>query len=236
MRTAKFHGEKSGLNVSDQKYIAIGDIHGCLHSLKALTKKLKPYTDRKLVFIGDYIDRGPDSKGVVDFLMEYKKQQECIFLRGNHEQMLLDAYHKNDMELWFINGGKSTIDSYQEEVTSFTLPADHLEFYEQTELYYDTPEYFFVHAGVPPRQTIREALEDKRSEHDFLWGRSHLNTMKKPWEKTVVFGHTPRSHPIQKDKMLGIDTGCVYSSMGYGKLTAALLPENKFIQQNCLDN
>lgn len=220
--------------MSDKKYLAIGDIHGCVESMKSLLKQISHHNDREFIFVGDYIDRGPDSKGVVDYLLEYQKQQDCIFLRGNHEQMLLDAYLQNDIDLWLMNGGKSTLESYEATFREFNLPEKHLEFYKNTRLYYDTLNFFFVHAGISPAKTIEQALQDE-SKKEFLWERSHLNAHEIPWEKTVVFGHTPRPHPILKKKMIGIDTGCVYESVGYGKLTAVLLPEVEFIQQVCLD-
>lgn len=223
--------------MSQQKYIAIGDIHGCFRSIGALLEKLQPYYDRQFVFVGDYIDRGPSSKQVVDLMIDLDRQVDCIFLRGNHEQMLLDAVNKNDMSLWLMNGGRSTINSYgAPDGRGIQLPSEHMEFYEKTRLYYDTPEYFFVHAGIPPGRTIAECLEDNMDLQDFLWERSHLNAVETPWEKKVVFGHTPRPQPVQKNNMLGIDTGCVYDRMGYGKLTAVKLPEEEFIQQTCLDN
>lgn len=74
--------------MSDNNYLAIGDIHGCPRSLEALLDKLSEYNDRQFIFIGDYIDRGPDSRGVIDLLLDFRKEQDCIFLRGNHEQML----------------------------------------------------------------------------------------------------------------------------------------------------
>lgn len=221
--------------MSDNNYVAIGDVHGCLQSLQALTKKLEKYSDRQFVFLGDYIDRGPDSKGVVDFLMDYRQQQDCIFLRGNHEQMLLDAYFNDNLDLWLMNGGRSTLESYGAKYNQLNISEDHIEFYKDTRMYYDTPDFFFVHAGLSPAKTIEQSLKDDNDIQDFLWERSHLNVFETPWEKTVVFGHTPRPHPIRKNKMLGLDTGCVYESLGYGKLTAAVLPEMKFVQQVCLD-
>ncbi len=221
--------------MSDNNYVAIGDVHGCLKSLQALAEKLEKYSDRQFVFLGDYIDRGPDSKGVVDFLLEYREKQDCIFLRGNHEQMLLDAYQNNDLDLWLMNGGRSTLVSYGAKYNQLDIPESHIAFYRDTKMYYDTPEFFFVHAGLSPAKTIEQSLQDEDDIGDFLWERSHLNAFETPWEKTVVFGHTPRPHPIRKKKMLGLDTGCVYESVGYGKLTAAILPEKKFVQQVCLD-
>jgi len=214
--------------------IAIGDIHGCSVSLKALWNKLELYSDSTFIFIGDYIDRGPDSKGVVDFLLKAKKERNCVFLRGNHEQMLLDSLKSKRDYNWLLNGGDTTLDSYNADGAE-QIPEVHLEFYRNTNLYFESDDYFFVHAGVPPFQSIKESIKSDEYHDFFLWGRDHIDSFETPWEKTVVFGHTPRPHPIQKKKMIGIDTGCVYEKLGYGKLTAVILPEQKFIQQTSLD-
>lgn len=219
----------------DKTIVAIGDIHGCVRTLKTLWNKLKPYKDATHVFIGDYIDRGPASNEVVEFLLDVRYDRECVFLRGNHEQMLLDALESDNRENWLYNGGDTTLKSYHNPKSISDLPAAHLEFYNETKLYHETDNYFFVHAGAPPHQTIRESIEEKNSEHFFLWGREHLNAFEVPWEKIVVFGHTPRPYPIRKNKMIGIDTGCVYDELGYGKLTAVVLPGMSFIQQPSLD-
>lgn len=219
----------------NRKIVAIGDIHGCARSLKTLWNLLKPYKDALHVFIGDYIDRGPGSKDVVDFLLEIKYDRDCIFLRGNHEQMLLDALKLGDMNLWMYNGGENTLKSYNYPRKLSDFPPDHIKFFEETRFYYETEDYFFSHAGAPPYQTLEESKEDPQSEQYYLWGRDHLNAFEVPWEKMVIFGHTPRSYPIKKPKMIGIDTGCVYTDLGFGKLTAIVLPEIEFIQQNSLD-
>ncbi|WP_372635806.1 metallophosphoesterase family protein [Fodinibius sp.] len=221
--------------MSKEKYIAIGDIHGCAATMKALIGQLNPFYKRTFVFVGDYIDRGPDSRGVVDFLLEFREKVDCIFLRGNHEQMMLDAVEGGDRQLWLMNGGRSTIHSYDHDGQQVEFPKEHMQFYKETILYYDTEDYFFVHAGISPAKTIEESLKDKNEMQDFLWIRSHLKAIEKPWEKTVVFGHTPRPHPIRKSKMIGIDTGCVYDRSGYRKLTAVTLPEEEFIVQPRLD-
>lgn len=126
--------------------VAIGDIHGCVQSLKALWKKLEPYKDHTHVFIGDYIDRGPDSKGVVDFLLEVQDERESVFLKGNHELMLLNSLSTVNKKHWILNGGQTTLDSYNIEY-AHGLPDNHLEFYLGLKLYYETDDYFFVHAG-----------------------------------------------------------------------------------------
>ncbi len=218
-----------------ESLIAIGDVHGCARSLEALLEKLASYSDRKFVFIGDYIDRGPDSRSVVELLLEFRKNHDTIFLRGNHEQLLLDSIEENDYQLWLMNGGDTTLNSYDADYPNPAIPAAHMQFYRDTRLYYETDDYFFVHAGIPADQTVKEAKNREEAAYHFLWDRSHLNALETVWEKTVVFGHTPRSQPIVKDHMLGIDTGCVFKSLGYGKLTAALLPEEEFLKQICLD-
>jgi serine/threonine protein phosphatase 1 len=221
--------------VAEERYIAIGDIHGCLQSLNELLLKLIDYSDYTYIFIGDYIDRGPDSCGVIERLIEFDKEEDCIFLRGNHEQMLLDAYLGGDLDLWLRNGGTATLNSYGATEDHIHFPDEHLAFYQETKIYFEAENYFFVHAGISPLKTIEENLQDKEERDEFLWKRSHLNAFETAWEKEVVFGHTPRPHPILKPEMIGIDTGCVYKSLGYGKLTAVILPEQKFIQQVCVD-
>lgn len=218
----------------NKSIVAIGDIHGCVRSLEALWKKLEPYKDHIHVFIGDYIDRGPDSKAVVDFLLEVQNERESVFLKGNHELMLLNSLATGNKKNWILNGGQTTLDSYNIE-NVHGLPDNHLDFYLSLKLYYETDDYFFVHAGAPADQTLEESKTDETMNDYFLWGREHLNAFETPWEKTVVFGHTPRAHPIRKQNMIGIDTGCVYNKTGLGKLTAVVLPETKFIQQVSLD-
>jgi serine/threonine protein phosphatase 1 len=221
---------------TNKQYIAIGDIHGCFNSTKALLEKLEVYPEATLIFIGDYIDRGPQSMQVVDFLIEYSNQRECIFLRGNHEQMLLDAVHRNESSMWIRNGGDTTMQSYNLSFDDLTFPESHMEFYDKTKLYFESETHFFVHAGVPIDITLKESISDPKHYHTFLWGRDHINAFETPWEKTIVFGHTPMPNPIRRPKMLGIDTGCVYNKLGYGKLTAVVLPEEIFIQQVSLDH
>jgi serine/threonine protein phosphatase 1 len=220
----------------EEKIIAVGDIHGCCRSVSALLDKLSGYDDYLLLFVGDYIDRGPCSREVVELMLELDQERECIFLRGNHEQMLLDAVDRNRAGLWLHNGGDTTLRSYQLDAGNMDFPEPHLEFFRNTKLYYETENYFFVHAGIPAHQTISQSLADPESLKEFLWTRDHINSIETPWEKKVIFGHTPRTIPIERENMIGIDTGCVYSSLGYGKLTALLLPEEKIIQQFSLDN
>jgi len=135
----------------------IGDIHGCLKSLKRLMKKLPVKKEDELIFVGDYIDRGKDTKGVVDFLLDLSKKYSCEFLRGNHEQMLLDYIDDKKMgRIWYLNGMDATLDSYG-NINS--IPKDHLEFFRNTKFYYQTENYLIVHAGVLPGKPLEEQDE-----------------------------------------------------------------------------
>lgn len=209
--------------------IAIGDIHGCARTLEALLERLAPAKDDHLVFVGDYIDRGPDSRSVVDRLLDLREEHQCTFLRGNHEALMLDYVDRGAYELWQMNGGVDTLKSYAIEHQKIEIPKDHIDFIRDTELYYDTPDFFFVHAGLRPELTIEENLE-KGDEEVFLWERGHFDARDLAWEKPVVCGHTPQSRPIDREKLIAIDTGCVYyMHPRLGRLTAVRLPEREFI-------
>lgn len=209
--------------------IAIGDIHGCVDTLNALLDRLALREDDHLIFIGDYIDRGPDSKGVIDRLLTLRQSQRCTFLRGNHEAFMLAYLQTQDFELWGMNGGMSTMRSYAGDRQDVHIPQEHIDFVRQTRLYYDAPDFFFVHAGLRPDLTIAENLA-QCGEEVFLWERDHLSASKLVWEKPVICGHTPRPSPINRDKLIDIDTGCVYHMHPrMGHLTAVRLPEREFI-------
>jgi serine/threonine protein phosphatase 1 len=219
-----------------EKFVAIGDIHGCVLTVKKLLEDLLiEHKDRKFVFVGDYIDRGPDSKKTIEYLIEFSKTYACVFLRGNHEQMLLDFQNGEPLEQWQRNGGKTTYMNYLNEKKKFELPYQHFHFLQNTRLFFESKDFFFVHAGVDPELSIEESKMNKNLHYDFLWTREHLHESNN-WVKTVVFGHTPVSEPINKQNMIGIDTGCVFKHLpGLGRLTAVLLPEKVFIHQKCID-
>ena len=224
---------------NQQKYVAIGDIHGCAASFRALMDKLEAdnlLDDRVIVFVGDYIDRGPSSKEVIVDLLVLREKHECVFLRGNHEQMMIKAFDRDAISTWMLNGGEPTMKSYGENLEFSNIPSAHMEFIHRTFMYLDTEDYFFVHAGADPKKTIEENINHPNADLYFLWRRDHLQVMKTEWEKKVVFGHTPMENPYQFENMIGIDTGCVYKNSDLGKLTAVLLPEETFIQQDCIDN
>lgn len=209
--------------------IAIGDIHGCPLSLDALLEKLAPTPEDTLLFIGDYIDRGPDSKGVIDRLIRLQDEQDCIFLKGNHEELLIGYLDRGEYDLWAINGGIQTLASYGLSGEGDDLPADHVEFMRNTKLFHETEEFLFVHAGIRPNLTVAENVA-ANDPMVFLWERGHLKVPETPWEKTVVCGHTPVSEPVNRPHLINIDTGCVFFTHPHlGELTAVRLPEREFV-------
>ncbi|PSQ96684.1 MAG: serine/threonine protein phosphatase [Bacteroidetes bacterium SW_9_63_38] len=217
--------------------IAIGDIHGCAKSFEALLDEIDPSPDDHLVFVGDYIDRGPDSKGVIDRLLELREEVECTFLRGNHESLMLGYLDSGAFNLWRVNGGVSTLQSYLENERSedIEIPEHHAEFVRETKLYYETDDFFLVHAGLRPDLTIEENLEQS-DDKVFMWERDHLDSESLAWEKTVVCGHTPQPEPIDREKLILIDTGCCYHMQpGMGRLTAVRLPEREFMDVEYMD-
>ena len=210
--------------------IAIGDIHGCAATLDALLDRLDPSADDHLVFVGDYIDRGPDSKAVIDRLLALREDVPCTFLRGNHEAMMIEYFEKGALNLWRVNGGMETLRSYAgDAMGEFEIPDAHVSFVRNTKVYHETDDFFFVHAGLRADRTIA----DNRAEGDeqvFLWERSHLQADSFAWEKPVVCGHTPQPQPVNREKLILIDTGCVYHQRpGMGTLTAVHLPEREFV-------
>jgi len=208
--------------------IAVGDIHGCAISLDAILKKVNLQPDDHIVFIGDYIDRGPDSKGVIDRLIKLSEEVECTFLRGNHEELMLGYLDNGEYDLWAINGGMTTLDSYGTNGEGSVISDEHIQWVRETKLYLETDEFFFVHAGLRPGLTIAENLEEN-DPMVYLWERGHLKATELPWEKTVVCGHTPVSAPMNTEQLINIDTGCVfYTHPSLGHLTAVRLPERKF--------
>ena len=221
---------------------AVGDIHGERDLLEELLASLPLRREDRFVFIGDYIDRGPDSKGVVDFLIDFSRQRPCTFLLGNHESMFLDfigwrgeEYFGGDAFL--VNGGDRTLASYgyfdcdDPEPESFKLPKKHRDFFESAKLSHLDGDYLFVHAGIG-RDLMGEAEVEYalRRAHveDLLWDRSSADL---PHELgvTIVYGHTPGPAFEVRWNLpfsIGIDTGAVYG----GRLTALRIPDEKVFQ------
>jgi serine/threonine protein phosphatase 1 len=216
---------------------AIGDVHGCAVTLDRLLERLALTPDDRVVFIGDYVDRGPDSAGVLDRMLELEAASEagtgpaCVFIRGNHDQMMLDYVdgRPDAFELWRINGGMATLACYMER-GRLQIPEEHLDFLRRTVLVHEDEGFVFVHAGLDPRKTVAENLA-RPDPRVLLWTRAHLDADLSRWERPVVCGHTPQPEPLDRPRLLDIDTGAVYHHLaGFGTLTAVRLPEREFVQ------
>jgi serine/threonine protein phosphatase 1 len=207
-----------------QKIFVVGDIHGCFDKLCALMDKIPINNTRdQLIFIGDYIDRGPSSFDVVNYLIDFKKRVPgTIFIKGNHEDMLQNYLDGSDRFTYLLNGGQKTMDEYlnrSDNKEPFPIPSEHLEFFNSLQLYYQTDDYIFVHAGL--REKVPLESQDKM---DLLWTRDEFIHSDFNFGKRVIFGHTPFKEPLLQANKIGIDTGAVYGNL----LTCLQLPEMEF--------
>ena len=194
----------------NRRLLAFGDIHGCRTELLALLAQVSPGAGDQLVFLGDYVDRGPDSAGVIDDLLAVRARfPASVFLRGNHEQMLLDVLAGADPTTFLFNGGGRTIASYEAR-GGWPPPGEHRLFLENLPLLYRSAGFVFVHAGLRPGTPLAEQGAD-----DLLWIRQEFLECPDDWGATVVYGHTPRDAPLFEPGRIGLDTGCVYG----GRLT-----------------
>ena len=206
---------------------AVGDVHGCLDQLERLLDRVQPDLERDvLLFVGDYIDRGPESRGVVDYVLRLQQKyprEHIICLKGNHEAMLLEFLQGVKRERFLFNGGLHTVLDYWgdnwDSLKELLLPPQHEEFYRELLLYYETPEFIFVHGGLKPGVPLEEQQED-----DLLWIRGEFITSPEDFGRLVIFGHTPFKQPLQMPNKIGIDTGAVYGNY----LTCLKLPEKEF--------
>ena len=208
----------------DSKTFIIGDIHGCLDMLKRLVEKIKwdPARD-KLIFVGDYIDRGPDPKGVVDYILSLMAESSGIqCLIGNHEVIFLDYIKGKDRKLFLMNGGMNTLESYAFHLVDTEddlLPPSHKEFFASLRYTIALDDYYVVHAGFRPKVPLEEQDPD-----DLVWIRDPFIYSTYDFGKRVIFGHTPFYEPLIMKNKVGIDTGAVYGN----RLTCLELPEFRF--------
>ena len=204
------------------RLFVVGDIHGCADELKMMLQYLETKEslaeDDLIVFIGDYIDRGPSSKEVIEVLIAFhSRHPQTIYLRGNHEDMLLDflGYEGTLGHSYLANGGQATTQSYgclpapSREQLGAAISASHLAFYLNLERYLIVGDYVIVHAGLNPLRDVRSQLNE-----DIFWIRDEFIQNIHNFGRIVVFGHTPYEdvlvHPPYK---IGIDTGLVYGNM-----------------------
>ncbi|MDW7773809.1 MAG: metallophosphoesterase family protein [Desulfobulbaceae bacterium] len=207
-----------------KKTYVIGDIHGCYEPLVNMLQ-LIGNTEDTLIFLGDYIDRGPESKKVVDLLVQLKKDlPRVITLLGNHESMFLRFLNGRDQEFFMLNGGQETLESYgidplsDYEPSSF-VPEEHLAFFAGLLLHWEDEKNIYVHAGLKP------GLHLSLQTDWCIWARDEFIYSSCNFGKRVVFGHTVFKEPYVRPEKIGIDTGAVYG----GNLTCLVLPDEEFI-------
>jgi serine/threonine protein phosphatase 1 len=208
------------------RLFVVGDIHGCCRELDVLLRSLDLPAGETVVFLGDYVDRGPQVRGVIERLIALAADRTVttVFLRGNHEDMLLGYLGRGGHygEAFLANGGDVTLRSYGVRGTpsasrfEAALPPSHLDFLLATKLLHVEGGYVMVHAGVRPDRAL-----GRQNPHDLLWIRDEFITRPHGFGKTVIFGHTPMREVLNDlPYKVGIDTGCVYGGM----LTALELP------------
>lgn len=215
-----------------KKIYAIGDVHGCLRQMKQLVELCEQDAgehDARFIFLGDYIDRGPDSKGVIEFLMSPQNwtNYSVTCLYGNHEDLLLAATENEANEPhWLRLGGEQTLFSYG-VYNAFQIPADHLEWMRSLPLFHDDGLRYFVHAGVDPARPLHG-----QDPHDQIWIRSPFLESTKDFGRVVIHGHTPLADglPDVRANRVNIDTGAVFGR----PLTAAVFTDESAMPEQFL--
>lgn len=201
---------------------AITDIHGCAKTFEALLNRITFSKEDVLYLLGDYIDRGPDSRGVIDHIWELQEDgYEVHCLRGNHEQMLLDEI--NDDEIWY-NGEKATLKSFEVKANQ-DIPKPYIEWMEELPFFFELKDYILVHAGLNFRTKF--PLDEPT---EMIWIRNWYDDINKKWlgNRIIVHGHTPIRQLVIKRSIseldeipaIDIDAGCVFESFGLGNLCA----------------
>ncbi|MDB2365336.1 serine/threonine protein phosphatase [Luminiphilus sp.] len=190
------------------RYLAVGDIHGCRHAFEALLESVRPTSDDIIIVLGDYVDRGPDSAGVIDLLLDLDRSNSLVALRGNHEWMMLES---RDSAIWrrswLSHGGAETLASYgieRADPDAFEkIPPAHLDFLSKgLQPYWESDSSIFVHAFVEPHKSLT-----KQSDASLYW-RRFVNPKPHMSRKKVICGHTPQRNgvPGQSNGWVCIDT------------------------------
>lgn len=186
--------------------IAIGDIHGCAAALRALLDEIRPTAADTIVTIGDHIDRGPDTRGVIDTLLDLRRRCRLVSLLGNHEEMLFSARSSHDMlDRWLEYGGAATLASYGPGGLH-AMPPDHVAFLDSCRLYYEIPTHFFIHANYDPNLPLAAQNEDTALSLSLY---EHVPGLHRS-RKTAIVGHSalPDGEILDLGWLICIDTNC----------------------------
>jgi len=204
---------------------AVGDIHGCADALIALLEKLEKRVNT-VVFLGDYVDRGPNSKEVIATILQWHKKMKIIPLMGNHDFLFLQYLQGEPNPLFFEVGGTQTLESYELTPASplgeiqEKVPPEHFAFLKSLSLWWQDQHAIYVHAGLESGRHLSQ-----QGSHSCLWGSKRFEQNDYDFGKPVVFGHTAYRTPLITPQRIGIDTGAVYG----GHLSAVLLPSREII-------
>lgn len=224
------------MSETSHRRIVIGDVHGHYEGLMTLLEAIAPASDDQVYFLGDLIDRGPNSSQVINFV----KQNNYPCLLGNHEQMLLDILTNDSvstpaMQAWLHSGGQATIASYEQA----PIPQEHIDWLKALPTYIDLGEIWLTHAGVDPSMPL-----SAQTAEQFCWIRDEFHSMKKPYfpDKLIIVGHTitftfPGVTPgklAQGKGWLGIDTGAYHPRSGW--LTGLDTKNHLVYQVNVFNN
>lgn len=210
-----------------KRLIAIGDIHGCADALELVLNAISPVSGDTIVTLGDYVDRGPDSKGVIDRLIALRQQCEVIAIQGNHEEMMLDVIRQEKPHLrWLQYGGVETLDSYGFIGDLKVIPQSHHEFFDAMVNYYEAEEHLFLHANYEPDKEL-----EKQTIFALRWQKLTENMPGPHFSgKSAIVGHThdPGGEIFDMGHLVCIDTYCY----GGGWLTAMDVNSGELWQAN----
>lgn len=190
-----------------ERLIAIGDVHGCHTALRRLLAAVAPQRSDTLVLLGDYVDRGPDSRGVLDLLVDLKRRTNVVALLGNHEEMMLSVLAGElDHTVWLKHGGLSTLDSYHFNGDLDFLPPEHAAFLDSLVDYYEQDNFFFTHASYDPFLPLSEQPVTELRWHSLRDGIPGPHRS----GQTAVVGHTANSQGncVDVGHLICIDTHC----------------------------
>ena len=221
----------------------ISDIHGCNLTFQKLLQKINYSSKDQLYLLGDFIDRGPDSQGVLDFIFKLQKGGHQVFcLKGNHEDTLLDSLSDPELfEHWIQWGGKTTLESFG-VLEANQIPERYLSFMENLPLFMEVDEYILVHAGL--NFDLPDPFEGLYS---MLWIRNWYEDINYHWlkDRIIIHGHTPTDlndilsyhQSLFEYQVLNLDNGCFVSSMeSRGRLCAFELDSQEIFFQENIDN
>ncbi|GAB1419836.1 metallophosphoesterase family protein [Bacteroidales bacterium] len=237
----------------NNKRWVIPDIHGCSKTLRSLIEnQIKPGKWDELIFLGDYIDRGPDSKGVIDYIMQLQHQEYSIrLLKGNHEEYCIKTYDEDKakrsflglsfrtraQKKWEMHGGKETLASFGVDLAG-QIPDKYIDWMRELEMFIQTEKYIIVHAGLNFK--IEDPLSDTFA---MLWSKEFTVDPKKIHHKKVIHGHTPvdlefMDYVIRSSAyhFIDLDNGVyMLNRAGFGNLIGFELQSGEYVVQPNID-